>query len=242
LKSTSLAKNYTGNSLSSKQPLTNNLVGPPPALKTTKGGVQGLESGRGEVPQGLKRYNSNTPAYEFGKKEEPMEIESPTNTPGYFLPGKNATNGKPMFQGRGQGQGQGFGQQGNNGFGGMSQSQNVSGNYSNLSGNNLSLSQMGAPNVYGQPSRGNYPYNQHQQQQQPQQNAFYNNYNQGNFNKGPFPSNQNNNNFPNNNNPNNPNNFNYQNYNQGNPNNPNNPNSLFPHNRMQPQPQQYQLP
>jgi len=70
-----------------------------------------------------------------------------------------------------------------NRLGNMNQSQNVSGNFSNLSiGNNLSLSQMNTPNAYGQLNRPNQGYNQPMPQQQ-QQNAFYNNFSQPNFNQ-----------------------------------------------------------
>ena len=139
-----------------------------------------------------------------------MEIESPSNSP-YYLPNKNAGSNPKLFQ-----QGSNL-QQGRQM--GINQSQNFSGNLSNLSvGNNLSLGPINTPNAYGQPNRLNQNYNQNYVQQP---NAFYNNYNQQNYNpqknKGPnFQNNNfNNNNFQAqnfNNNPNYPNNFNQQNY------------------------------
>ena len=112
-----------------------------------------------------------------------MDIESSTNPP-YYLPNKNVGNNNKFFQ---QG---GNLQQGR--LGNMNQSQTVSGNFSNLSiGNNLSLSQMNTPNVYGQSNRPNQGYNQPIPQQQ-QQNPFYNNYSQPNYNQQNF----NQNNYP----------------------------------------------
>lgn len=161
-----------------------------------------------------------------------MDIESPTNPP-YYLPNKNiANNNKFLQQGSNVQQGR---------MGGMNQSQNMSGNFSNLSvGNNMSLSQMNAPNVYGQPNRLNQGYNQQMQQQQQQQNAFYNNYNQQNFNQPNYnQQNYNPNNFPQQGKGNNyqnmsnfSNNFQNQNFN-------NNGNYT---NRNQQQQQLYQLP
>jgi hypothetical protein len=101
-----------------------------------------------------------------------MDIESSTNPP-YYLPNKNVANNNKFFQ---QG---GNLQQGR--LGSMNQSQNVSGNFSNLSmGNNLSLSQMNTPSAYGQPNRASQGYNQLQPQQQ---NGFSNNFSQANLNQ-----------------------------------------------------------
>ena len=160
-----------------------------------------------------------------------MDIESPSNTP-YYLPNKNVANNNKFFQQQGSNLQQGR-------MGSMNQSQNISGNFSNLSiGNNLSLSQMNSPNVYGQPNRLNQ-YNQQMPQQQP--NTFYNNYSQPNFNQ----QNYNQQNY-------NPNNYNqpgkgqnYQNINSFNNNfqNQNSNNNGNFNNRNQQKPQQhYQLP
>lgn len=48
-KSTSVAKNYAGNSLGNKQPMTNNLVGPPPNLIGNKNPITNanITKGRG---------------------------------------------------------------------------------------------------------------------------------------------------------------------------------------------------
>lgn len=107
-----------------------------------------------------------------------MDIESSNNSP-YYLPNKNIPNNGKFIQGNPlQGR-----------QGGMNQSQNVSANFSNLSiNNNMSLSQMNPPNMYGQPGRINQVYNQQMQPPQMQQNNLFNNYNQ-NYNQQNYPPN-----------------------------------------------------
>ena len=183
-KSTSVAKNYTASSLGNKQPLNNNLVGPntlqasktplnnPSINKNTGGGLEAnFENPRTESQFGLQRYNSHQQAV-IGKKEEPMDIESPTNPP-YYLPSKNVANSNKFVQ-------QGSTSQQSR-PGSLSQSQNISGNFSSLSiGHNLSSSQMNTLSPYGPPTRLNPGYNQ------PQQNTFYNNYSQPSFTQANF--------------------------------------------------------
>jgi hypothetical protein len=49
-KSTSVAKNYAGNSLGNKQPMTNNLVGPSANLMPNKNPITNIAKGRGMEP------------------------------------------------------------------------------------------------------------------------------------------------------------------------------------------------
>lgn len=147
----------------------------------------------------LNRYNSS----QYGvaaKKEEPMEIESPSVP--YYLPSNKSGPGSNMANRMGGNQGRPYQQQGNNnGYGMMSNSQNISSNCSNISMNsNMNLSQAShrqpqyQPNYnqpqanYNQPQgnfnqpQGNYNHpqgNYNQPHPQAQSNNYYNNYNQG---------------------------------------------------------------
>lgn len=123
---------------------------------------------------GLSRYNSS----QYGvapKREEPMEIESPSVP--YYLP-TNKSSGNPTVNNRLMGNqvpARGYQQHGsNNGYAVMSQSHNMSNNCSNLSMNsNMNLSQAN----HRQPPSYQPNFNHSQPQSQP--NSFYNNYNQG---------------------------------------------------------------
>jgi hypothetical protein len=176
-----LAKNPIGASLGNKQPNTNiptNVNRPINQINPNRKGP-GMdnpnESQRENYPGigSLNRYNSS----QYGvapKREEPMEIESPSVP--YYLP-NNKSSANPNANNRiigNQVQGRPYQQQSSNGYGVMSQSHNMSSNCSNLSMNsNMNLSQA------SHRQQQNYPPNFNQSQPQPQPNSFYNNYNQG---------------------------------------------------------------
>ena len=95
----------------------------------------------------MNRYNSSHYGA-IGKKEEPMEIES-SNVP-YYLPNNKSAGNQVtpptsrMFSNQQNRPPQQL-------IGGMSQSHNISGNYSSISSNNMNISH--GPNSYGQPNR-----------------------------------------------------------------------------------------